>query len=141
MSKTSALGSWRHPTASVSSSIPPSISAAMVGKKLSLPASPDLNLTPHQLILGPAAVSHRSQLPRLDGSALEGRHNTWPGNTVMPSKLISLWTSTRRCHGWPGAGSARHPLCLLGAPMATTQWHKAHTKGGQPSATHGLLQL
>lgn len=89
LSKTSALQAWRHPAASVSSSIPPSISATMVGKKCSLPASPDLNLTPHQFTLGPTTVSHRSQISRLDDSALEESHNTWPGSTVMPSKLIS----------------------------------------------------
>lgn len=111
MSRTSALRASRHPAASVSSSIPPSISAAIEGKKHSFPASPDLNLTPHQLILGPTAVSHRSQLSRPDGSALEGRHSTWPGNTVMPSKLISLVDQHqgKPWMQWPGADSARHP--------------------------------
>lgn len=32
------------------------------------------------------------------------------------------------------------PWCLLSASTATTQWHEAPSKQGQPSGMHGLVQ-
>lgn len=123
LSRSSALRTSHHPTASVSSSIPPSISGATVGKKPSLPASPDLNLTPHHLILRPSAISHRSQLSRLDGSALEGIHGH--------QNSSPWWTSTRGSHRWPGAGSATHPPvcseCIHGHHSMAQGTHKMGT--------------
>lgn len=81
-----------------------------------------LNLTPQQLILGPAAVSHRSQLSRLDG----WREHTTHGLETPSCHQISspCWTSTRGAHG-SAAGSAR-------IPPVCSECH--HTKWGQPSA-------